>query len=84
MKYDTAEYIVELRNNLPTLEDALKGVNGLEHLCSPERVHFMVDKFDERTIFDCEYFRSKSTGTTYEKCVAFLLDRYDAARSFIA
>ena len=84
MKCYTAEYIVELRNYLPTLEDALKGVNGLEHLCSPERVNFMVDQLDERTMFDWEYFRSKSTGTTYERFFAFLLDRYDAARSSIA
>ena len=80
----TSEYIVKLRNHLPTLEEALKGVNGLDYLCSPDRVKFLVNKFDERTLYDWEYFRSKSSGTTYERFFKFLLDRYDAARSVIA
>ena len=33
------EYIVELRNYLPVLEEVLKAVNGLDHLCSPDRVN---------------------------------------------
>ena len=80
----TAEYIVKLRNHLPNLEDALREVDGLEHLHSPERVNRMVEKFDERTVHEWEYFRSKTTGTTYKRFFDFLLDRYDAARSSIA
>ena len=36
------EYIVKLRQYLPNLEDALKEVNGLEHLHSPDWVNLMV------------------------------------------
>ena len=80
----TPQYIVNLRNYLPTLEEALRGVNGLEHLCSPDRVHFLAAKFDERTMYDWEYFRSKNSGTTYERFFKFLVDRYDASRTTIA
>ena len=80
----TEEYIVKLRNHLPNLEDVLMEVNGLEHLQSPERVNFIVDKFDERTLHEWEYFRSKNEGTTYKRFFAFLVDRYDASRSAIA
>ena len=80
----TPQYIVNLRNYLPTLEEALRGVNGLEHLCSPDRVHFLAAKFDERTMYDWEYFRSKNSGTTYARFFNFLLDRYDASRTTIA
>ena len=78
------EYIVKLINHLPNLEVALKSVNGLDHLCSPARVNYLTDKFDERTLYDWDYFRSKITGTTYERFFNFLLDRYDAAKSSIA
>ena len=39
-----SEYIVELRNYLPGLEEALKSVNGLDHLCSPDRVNLLLTK----------------------------------------
>ena len=55
------QYIVDLRNHLPNLEHALKSVNGLDHLCSPARVNFLCTKFDERTLHDWDYFRSKCT-----------------------
>ena len=35
------EYIVMLRNHLPTFEEALKAVNGLDHLQSPDRVNLL-------------------------------------------
>ena len=79
-----AEYIVKLRNHLPTLEDVLKAVNGVEHLHSPERVNFMIGKFDERTMLEWEYFHSKNSGSTYARFFAFLVDRYDSSRSCIA
>ena len=80
----TPEYIVKLRNHLPNLEEALRNVEGLDHLCSPDRVNFLATKFDERAMHDWDYFRSKASGTTYERFKKFLLDRYDAARSSIA
>ena len=80
----TPQYIVNLRNYLPTLVENLRSVGGVEHLCSPDRVHFMASKFDERTMFDWEYFKSKNTGTTYERFFEFLKDRYDASRATIA
>ena len=80
----TPQYIVNLRNYLPTLEENLRSVGGVEHLCSPDRVHFMASKFDERTMFDWEYFKSKNTSTTYERFFVFLKDRYDASRATIA
>ena len=80
----TEEYIVKLRQHLPNLEDTLKEVGGLEHLQTPDRVNMMVSRFDERTLHEWEYFRSKNKGTTYERFFMFLLDRYDAARSAIA
>ena len=80
----TAEYIVDLRNFLPGLEDSLCSVKGLEHLHTPDKVNFLVDKFDERTLQDWEYFRSKNEGTTWERFFAFILDRYESSRSLIA
>ena len=62
----------------------MKGVNGLDYLFSPDRVKFLVNKFDERTLYDWEHFRSKSDGTTYERFVKFLLHRYEWGRSVIA
>ena len=59
-------------------------MGGLEHLHSPDRVNFLADKFDERTMYEWEYFRSKNTGDTYTRFFNFLLDRYDACRSSIA
>ena len=84
-KCSVSEYIVKLRNHLPNLEEALKSVNGLDHLCSPARVDYLSAKFDDRTLYDWDYFRSKqSDGTTYERFFKFLVDRYDAAKSSIA
>ena len=81
----TPQYIVNLRIYLPTLVENLRSVGGVEHLCSPDRVHLMASRFDERTMYDWEYFKSKSSGaTTYERFFAFLLDRYDASRATIA
>ena len=45
----TPQYIVNLRNYLPVLEENLRSVKGTEHLCSPDRVNFLAAKFDERT-----------------------------------
>ena len=78
------EYIVKLRNYLPNLEEALKAVNGFEHLSSPARVEYLSSKFDEITLKDWDYFKSKNAGSTYERFFAFLKDRYDACRSSIA
>ena len=78
------EYIVHLRNYLPNLEEALKSVNGLEHLQSPERVNFMVEKFDDRTLYEWEYFKNKNDGTTYDRFFNFILDRYDSCISMMA
>ena len=58
----TPEYIVKLRNFLPGLEEALKSVNGLEHLQTPDKVNYLVENFDERTQYDWEYFKIKATG----------------------
>ena len=80
----TPEFIVELRNQLPILEDVLQEVDGIEFLQSPDRVNYMASRFDERTMYDWEYFRSKHKGSTYERFFQFLLDRYDACRSSIA
>ena len=75
---------MKLRNFLPGLEEALKSVNGLEHLQTPDKVNYLVEKFDERTQYDWEYFKSKSTGRTYERFFNFILDRYDSCKSTIA
>ena len=81
----TAEYIVNLRNFLPCLEDSLRSVNnGLEHLHTSDKVNFLVDKFDERTLHEWEYYRSKNTGTTWTRFFDFVLDRYESSRSMIA
>ena len=80
----TPQYIVNLRNHLPTLVENLRSVNGVEHLCSPDRVRVLAARFDERTMYDWEYFRSKETGTTYERFFKFLLDRYESSRATIA
>ena len=61
--FTVSEYIVELRNYLPVLEEALKSVSGLDHLCSPDRVNLLLTKFDERTLHEWDYFRTKNTGT---------------------
>ena len=78
------EYIVELRNYLPTLEDALESVNGVDHLHSPDRVNYLTAKFDERTLHEWDYFRSKAVGTTYQRFYDFLQDRYDSCKTSIA
>ena len=78
------EYIVKLRRYLPYLEEALKGVDGLDYLQSPDRVNLLLQKFDERTLHEWDYFRSKSKGSTYERFFKFLLDRYDASKSCMA
>ena len=80
----TEDFIVKLRQHLPALEDALKEVNGLEHLQTPAQVNFLVSNFDERTLHEWEYYCVKNSGSTYERFFKFLLDRYDAARAAIA
>ena len=80
----TAEYIVKLRSHLPYLEDILSEVNGLEQLQSPQRVNFLADKLDDRTLYEWDRFRSKATGSTYERFFNFILEHYDASRSTIA
>ena len=56
----------------------------MEHLHTPDKVNYLVDKFDERTLHEWEYFRSKNKGTTWERFFAFILDRYESSRSLIA
>ena len=80
----TPEYIIKLRHFLPGLESALESVNGLEHLRTPDKVNYLIQKFDERTLYDWEYFRSKSEGKTYEQFFNFILDRYEACKSTVA
>jgi hypothetical protein len=80
----TPQFIVNLRNALPTLEEALSAVDGLEYLKTPDKVDYLVEKFDERTQHEWEYYRSKGTGKTYDRFFAFLLDRYDSCRSTTA
>ena len=85
MDCSVPEYIVKLRNYLPTLETALSSVsNGFEHLSSPTQVEYLASKFDAMTLKDWDYFKSHHTGTTYERFIAFLKDQYDACRSSIA
>ena len=60
------QYIVKLRNYLPNFEKALRSANGLEHLHFPHRVNFLVSRFDATTLHDWNYFRSKSSGSSYE------------------
>ena len=62
----------------------MKSVNGLEHLCSPDRVHYLAAKFDERTMYDWELFRPTSSGTTYKRFFNFLVSRYEASKSIVA
>ena len=78
------QYIVKLHNHLPGLEEALKGVDELKHLCSPEHVNYMAAKFDERTMYEWQYFCSKNTDTTNAQFFEFLKDRYDAPCNIIA
>ena len=80
----TAEYIVKLRNHLPGLEDSLKVVDGLDHLQTPDKVNILVAKFDERTLYDWEIFKSTTSGKTYDRFFAFICARYDSSRSTIA
>ena len=75
---------MKLRNELPGLELALESVNGLEHLQSPDKVNLLVSKFDERTFYEWEYFKSKTPGKMYDRFFAFILDRYDSCRSITA
>ena len=70
----TPEYIVKLRNFLPGLEEALESVDGLEHLTTPDKVNYLVEKFDERTQYDWEYWKSKDTGKTYDRFKRLILD----------
>ena len=78
------EYIVKLRKHLPNLEDALESVEGLDHLQNPDRVNYLTSKFDERTLEQWDYFRSKATGKVYDRFFEFLKDRYEASKSAIA
>ena len=85
MECTVPEYIVKLRNYLPTLETALKSVNGFEHLSAPTRVEYLASKFDPITLRDWDYFKAHNKdSTTYERFTAFLKDQYDACRSAIA
>ena len=77
------EHIVELRN-LPVLEEAMKAVDRLDHLCSPDRANLLLTKFDERTLHEWDYFRTKNTGSAYQRFFNFLLDRYDATNAAVA
>ena len=47
-------------------------------------MNILVAKFDERTQYEWEYFKSKNTGKTYDRFFNFLLDRYDCSKSMIA
>ncbi len=47
-------------------------------------MNYLCSKFDDRTLHDWDYFRSKASGSTYERFFKFLVDRYDAAKSSIA
>ena len=80
----TPQFIINLRNALPTLEEALTAVDGLEHLKTPDKVDYLVAKFDDLTQREWEYFRSKGSGKTYDRFFDFLLDRYDSCRSTAA
>ena len=80
----TSEYIVNLRNHIPVLESALESVNGLEHLQTPDKVNFLVEKFDSLMQRNWEYFKIKKTGKTWDRFFAFILDTYHACRSTIA
>lgn len=80
----TPEYIVTLRNYIPGLETALTSVHGLEHLQTPDKVDFLVEKFDDLTQREWEYYRSKNTGKTWDRFFNFILDRYPSCRSMIA
>ena len=82
--YSTPEYIIKLRHFLPGLESALESVNGLDHLQTPDKVNYLIQKFDERTLYDWEYFKSKSEGKTYKRFFNFILDRYEACKSTVA
>ena len=80
----TPEYIVKLRNYIPSLETALTSVQGLEHLQTPDKVDFLVEKFDDLTQREWEYYRSKNVGKTWDRFFNFILDRYPSCRSMIA
>ena len=56
MNCSVDEYIVNLRNRLPNLEDVLQAVECLDHLQSPDRVNLIVSRFDERTLHNWDYF----------------------------
>ena len=65
-KCTTPVYIVKLRDILLGLEEALESVDGLEHLRTPDKVNYLVKKFDEDTKYDWEYWKSRDTGKTYD------------------
>ena len=77
------DYIVKLRIYLQNIEEAVRLVNGLEHLHLPHRVNFLVSKFYSQTLHDWDYFKSKSSVSAYARFYKFLIDRYDACRSSI-
>ena len=52
MMCSVPKYIVELKNYLPVLEEALKEVHGLDNLCFPDRVNLLRTKFDDRTLHE--------------------------------
>ena len=66
---------MKLHNFLPGLEDALEAVTGLEHLQTPDKVNYLVDKFDILTQREWEYYKSKWTEKkTYDRIFDFILD----------
>ena len=66
----TSEYILNLRNHIPVLESALESVNGLEHGQTPDKVNFLVEKFDSLMQRNWEYFKIKKTGKTWDRFFA--------------
>ena len=54
-----------------------EAVDGLEYLKTPDKVNYLIEKFDDRTLYDWEYFKSKSSGRTYDRFFNFILDCYD-------
>ena len=70
----TSQYIVNLWNSLLNLEEPLLLVNGLEHLKTLDKVDFLVEKFDERTQHEWEYYRSKQSGHMTDFLLFFSID----------
>ena len=54
-----APHSIKLRNYLPRLVEASEAVDMLEHLRTPDKVSYLVEKFDEQTQYDCEYWKKQ-------------------------